>query len=48
MTNNAYAEHLIVTCVTSETRPLGSLTLIRYRRPQTKRAVPGVNYRGQG
>jgi hypothetical protein len=35
MTNNTYAKHLTVTGVTSETRPRGSLTLIRYpgRKP---------------
>jgi hypothetical protein len=39
MTNNAYTKHLIVTGVTSETRPQGSLTLIRYSRPQAKVTV---------
>jgi hypothetical protein len=54
MTNNAYAKHLIVTGVTGETRPRGSLTLIRYSRPQALggiwsglvRSVLGGNHDG--
>jgi hypothetical protein len=40
MTNNAYAEHLIVTGVTGETHPQGSLTLSRYSR----RKLTGNNH----
>jgi hypothetical protein len=47
MTNNAYAKHLIVTGVTCETRPRGSLTLIRYSLTADRKltgigSVPGL------